>query len=49
MYSYADDNTHYVVKSNIGSVIKSMENSSVELFEWFSDKCQSRQMPFYKK
>ena len=35
--SYAGDNTPYVVKNNIGSVIKSLENTSVELFEWFSD------------
>ena len=35
--SYADDNTPYVVKNNIRSVIKSLENTSVELFEWFSD------------
>ena len=31
------DNTTYVVKNNIRSVIKSLENTSVELFEWFSD------------
>ena len=35
--SYADDNTPYVVKNIIKSVIKSLENTSVELFEWFSD------------
>ena len=35
--SYADDNTHYVVKNNVRSVIKSLKNTSVELFEWFSD------------
>ena len=34
---HTDDNTLYVVKNNIGSVIKSSENTSVELFEWFSD------------
>ena len=31
--SYADDNTPYVVKNNIKGVIKSLENSSVELFD----------------
>ena len=36
--SYADDNTPYVVKYNIRSVIKSLENTSVELFKCFSDK-----------
>ena len=35
--SYADDNTPYVVKNNIKSVIKSLENTSVELFDWFPD------------
>ena len=35
--SYADHNTPYVVKNNIRSVFKSLENTSVELFEWFSD------------
>ena len=35
--SYADDNTLYVVRNNIRSVIKSLENTSVELFKWFSD------------
>ena len=48
--SYVDDNTPYVVKNIIRSVIKSLENTSVELFEWFSnnqmkanpDKCHFR-------
>ena len=35
--SYADDNTPYVVKNNIRSIIKSLKNTGVELFEWFSD------------
>ena len=35
--SYADDNTPYVVKNNIKGVIKSLENSSVELFDWLPD------------
>ena len=35
--SYADDDTPYVVKNNIKSVIKSLENTSVELFKWFSN------------
>ena len=35
--SYADDNTPYVVKNNIRSFIKSLENTNVELFEWLSD------------
>ena len=35
--SYADDNTTYVVKNNVRSVIKSLENTSVEFFELFSD------------
>ena len=34
--SYADDNTPYVVKNNIRSIIRSLGNTSVELFEWFS-------------
>ena len=34
--SYTDDNTTYVVKNNIKNV-KSLENTTVELFEWFSD------------
>ena len=34
--SYADDNTTYVVKNNIRSVVKSLENTSFVLFEWFS-------------
>ena len=36
--SCADDNIPYFVKNNIKSVIKSLENTSVESFEWFSDK-----------
>ena len=36
--SYADFNTPYVVKNNLRSVIKSLEKTRVELFEWFSDK-----------
>ena len=35
--SYADDNTPYVVKNNIRSVIKSFENTCVELFGCFPD------------
>ena len=35
--SYAGDNTPYVVKNNIGNVIKSLENTSIECWEWFSD------------
>ena len=35
--SYADYNTPYVIKKNIRSVIKSFENTSIELFKWFSD------------
>ena len=35
--SYADNNTPYVVKNNMRSVIKSLENTSVELYAWFSD------------
>ena len=35
--SYADDNTPYIVKNNIRSVIASLENTTIELFEWFSD------------
>ena len=35
--SYADDNTPYVVTNKIRKVIKSLENTSVELLEWFSD------------
>ena len=35
--SYADDNATYIVKNNIWSVIKSLENNCVELFVRFSD------------
>ena len=35
--SYADDSTPYVVKTNIWSVIESLENTDFELFERFSD------------
>ena len=33
---HADDNTSYAVKNNIRSAVKSLENTSVEIFEWFS-------------
>ena len=35
--SYADDNTLCVVRNNIRNIIKSLENTSAKLFEWFSD------------
>lgn len=35
--SYADDNTPYVCKSNIGEVISSLENVATQLLDWFKD------------
>ena len=45
--SYADDNTLYVLGDSIDDVIKSLEDHSVNLYQWFldsqkkanSDKC----------
>ena len=34
---HADDNVPSIAKNNMKNVIKSLENSSAELFEWFSD------------
>ena len=35
--SFADDNTPYVEANNINKVIKTLENDSIWLFQWFSD------------
>ena len=35
--SYADDNTSYVTVQNLYKVIKSLEEDSIKLFQWFSD------------
>ena len=36
--SYADDNTPYVEANNIDEVITILENDSIQLLKWFSDK-----------
>ena len=35
--SYADDNTPYVLWDSVDYVIKSLENHSINLFQWFLD------------
>ena len=35
--SFAEDNTPYVEANNINKVIKTLENDSIWLFQWFSD------------
>ena len=35
--SFADDNTSYVTAENLYKVIKSLEEDSIKLFQWFSD------------
>ena len=35
--SYTDDNTLYVTAENLDKVIKSLEEDSIKLFQWFSD------------
>ena len=35
--SYADDNSPYVTPENLDDVIKSLEEDSIKLFQWFSD------------
>ena len=35
--SYADDNTPCVTAENLDEVIKSLEEDSIKLFQWFSD------------
>ena len=35
--SYADDKTPYVTAENLDEVIKSLEEDSIKLFQWFSD------------
>ena len=35
--SYADDNTPYVSAENLADVIKSLEEDSIKLLQWFSD------------
>lgn len=37
--SYADDNTPYVCRDNIASVINELEHASIKLFDWFSQNC----------
>ena len=34
--SYVDDNMPYVTAENLGSIIKSLEEDSIKLFQWFS-------------
>ena len=34
---YADDNTAYVTAKNLDEVIKSLEENSIKLFQWFSE------------
>ena len=36
--SYADGNTPYVLSDSIEDVIRILENDSIKLFKWFSDK-----------
>ena len=36
--SYVDDNTPYLEANNIDEVITLLENDSIQLFKWFSDK-----------
>ena len=35
--SFADDNTSYVTAENLYKVIRSLEEDSIKLFQWFSD------------
>ena len=35
--SYADDNSLYVTPESLDDVIKSLEEGSIKLFQWFSD------------
>ena len=35
--SYTDDNSPYVTPENLDDVIKSLEEDSIKLFQWFSD------------
>ena len=37
MASYTDDSTLFIVKNNIGNVIKSLEQVSNSLFNWFKN------------
>ena len=37
MASYTDDSTLFIVKNNIGNVIKSLEQVSNALFNWFKN------------
>ena len=34
---YADDNTSYIVADNIDDLIKSLEETSTALFQWFDN------------
>ena len=35
--NYADDNTHYTSLNDRNGLIKSLEESSTELFKWYDD------------
>ena len=35
--SYADDNTSYIAADNIDDLIKSLEEASTALFQWFDN------------
>ena len=35
--SYTDDNMPYVTAKNLDEVIKSLEEDSIKLFQWFSE------------
>ena len=36
--NYADDNTHYTSLNDRNGLIKSLEESSTELFKWYDDR-----------
>lgn len=36
--SYAGDSTPYIVRDSIDQVISALQNATVSLFRWFSDK-----------
>jgi hypothetical protein len=36
MYNYADDNTLSYSDTNINTVVKTLENDSINLIDWFS-------------
>ena len=35
--SYADDNITYIIADNIDDLIKSMDEASIVLFQWFNN------------